>query len=67
MAEHENHSPTQVTHFLKGTDFPAGRDDLLETAKANKAGDDVLDQIGRMPDQEYHTMADVMKGFGASR
>ncbi len=52
MAESQAHSPTQVTHFLKGTEFPAGRADLMKTAKADHAGKDMLDQIGGMRDQE---------------
>lgn len=60
------HSPTNVTHFLKGIDFPAKRGDLLQHAKRNHAEQDVLREIEHMPDQEYKTMADVMKGFGKS-
>lgn len=60
------HSPVNVTHFLKGVDFPAKRNDLLQHAKQNKADSEVLQEIEQMPDQEYATMADVMKGFGKS-
>lgn len=58
------HSPVNVTHALKGMDFPAKRDDLLRHAKQNHAEKEVLDEIARMPDQNYGSMADVMKGFG---
>lgn len=58
------HSPANVTHFLKGIDFPAKRDDLLRHAKRNHAEQEVLDEIQAMPEQEYGSMADVMKGFG---
>lgn len=58
------HSPANVTHFLKGIEFPAKRDDLLRHARQNHADKDVLDEIQSMPEQEYGSMADVMKGFG---
>lgn len=58
------HSPANVTHFLKGIDFPAKRADLLRHARQNNAEQEVLQEIEQMPDQEYGSMADVMKGFG---
>jgi hypothetical protein len=57
-------APTSVTHVLKGIDFPARRGELLRRATENRADAEVLHRIERMPDQEYATMADVMKGFG---
>jgi hypothetical protein len=57
-------SPANITHHLKGTDFPATRADLEKNAKQNGAENDVLDVIRQMPDQEYGSMADVTKGVG---
>jgi hypothetical protein len=57
-------SVASVTHALKGIGFPAIKSDLLNGPKQNHAERAVLDIIGAMPDQEYRTMADVMKGFG---
>ena len=57
-------SPVNVTHHLKGIDFPAKRQDLVGQAKNNGAPPEVLKKIEAMPDQTYETMADVMKGFG---
>ncbi len=61
-----DNSPINVTHVLKGIDFPASRDDLLAHARKNHADKHVLEEIGNMPEQDYTTMADVMKGFGQS-
>ncbi|WP_428486847.1 DUF2795 domain-containing protein [Rhodopila sp.] len=58
------HSPVNITHFLKGIDFPAKRDDLLRHARQNHAEQEVLREIEQMPNQDYGSMADVMKGFG---
>jgi hypothetical protein len=55
-----------VTKHLRGIDFPASKQDLLEKARSENAGEEVIQQIERMPDQEYQSMADVMKGFGQS-
>ncbi|MCW2237129.1 DUF2795 domain-containing protein [Azospirillum canadense] len=57
-------SPINVTHVLKGIDFPASKQDLVKHAQSHKADDEVLDTLKKMPDQEYGTMADVMKGYG---
>ena len=57
-------SPANITHDLKGIDFPAGRDDLVKHAQKNDADEEVLEVIRQMPGQEYGSMADVMKGVG---
>lgn len=57
-------SPANITHHLKGIDFPAKRSDLEKHAKDQGAEEDVLEVIRNMPDQEYGSMADVMKGVG---
>jgi hypothetical protein len=58
------HSPSNIAHNLRGVDFPAQKQSLVEQAKQNGAEDKVLDVIGSMPDGEYQDMADVMKGVG---
>ena len=62
----EGHSPTDVTKHLKGIDFPAGKQDILEHAKKQGADGEVLALIDKMPDGKFETMADVMKGVGRS-
>jgi hypothetical protein len=57
-------SPANVTHFLKGIEFPASKDDLLEHAKENDAEDAVCEMIEKMPDADYQSMADVMRAYG---
>jgi hypothetical protein len=58
------HSPSNILHHLKGVDFPADKNGLLEQAQKNNAEGDILDILRQMPDGEYHTMADVLKGVG---
>lgn len=58
----ERLSPAQMVKFLEGVDLPASRQDLLRHVREKARA--VLDVIEAMPDQEYRTMADVMKGIG---
>lgn len=58
------HSPSNILHHLKGIDFPADKDALVATAKKNDADKDILDVIRQLPDTQYQSMADVLKGVG---
>jgi len=58
------HSPANMAQHLKGIDFPADKQDLLDVAKQNGADEDVLEVIENLPDDEYQSMADVMKAYG---
>ncbi|WP_312479541.1 DUF2795 domain-containing protein [Stutzerimonas nitrititolerans] len=60
-------SPANVATYLKGIDYPAQKDDLVQHAKKNGAESEVIDMLNRMPEQEYSNMADVMKGYGEAR
>ncbi|ADG20222.1 hypothetical protein QF000_001555 [Paraburkholderia atlantica] len=53
-----------VQKALKGASYPADKDSLIETAKANGADDDVLQRLQDLPDQQYQSPADVSKGVG---
>lgn len=58
------HSPSNIAQHLKHIHFPCSKEDLVQQARKNQAEDDVLDVLRQMPEQEYKTMADVMKGVG---
>jgi len=58
------HSPSNILHHLKGVDFPADKNGLVQQAQKNNADADILDILRQMPEGEYHTMADVLKGVG---
>ena len=58
------HSPTNIAHHLGGIDFPAGKDDLIKHAEGKNADQDVMEILTQMPEREYGSMADVMKGVG---
>ena len=58
------HSPANVTHHLKGIHLPAKKQDLLKQAQMNGAERDVMDVLNGMPDEEFASIADVMKAVG---
>lgn len=60
-------SAANVTHALKGIDFPCSKQDLIKHARSNNAEKTVLDELGNLPEEQYNSMAEVMKGFGQSR
>ena len=58
------HSPANVTHHLKGMDFPASKEDLIQQARRNGAEGAVLEVLEAFPEDEFESMADVMKAYG---
>jgi len=57
-------SPAQIEKFLKGIDFPVSKQSLINHAKQNKAPDDVMQLLQRMPDKEYGSAADIAREIG---
>ena len=57
-------SPANVAHFLEGIDFPANKGDLIACAEQNGAPDAVIDVLNALPDEEFQSMADVMRAYG---
>ncbi len=52
---------------LKGIDYPAGRQDLIDQARKNGASEDVITAIEGFSDRTYHSAADVSTEFGKVR
>jgi Protein of unknown function (DUF2795) len=59
----EGHVSAHLGRFLKGLEFPAGQHDLLESARQNGADQGVLEVLGKMPQREYESMAEVMEFY----
>jgi hypothetical protein len=57
-------SPISVQKHLKGTTYPASKEDLVQRARANAAPDDVMQMIRQLPPHTYDSPADVMRAFG---
>ena len=60
-------SAASVEKSLKGIDFPASKQDLINHAKKNNAPQEVLSILNDMPERQYQTAADVAKGIGEVR
>jgi hypothetical protein len=57
-------SPAQLAHYLRGVQFPASKQDLKADAKKNQAPPEILKFFDELPDEQYRTMAEVMKALG---
>ncbi|WP_444438673.1 DUF2795 domain-containing protein [Pseudomonas sp. A6] len=53
-------SPAILTAYLKGIDFPANREMLVDPARGNGVGSSLIEPIGKLPDKDYENMAGVM-------
>ena len=57
-------SPAQVEKSIKGTHFPAQKQDLIQRAKENNANQDVLEVLENMPDKQFKSPVDISKAMG---
>lgn len=58
-----NVSAAEVQKFLKGVDYPARKEDLVSKAREEGAPKEVIDEINRMPGNEFNSPSDLMKGY----
>jgi hypothetical protein len=57
-------NPIQLQKHLKGIDYPASKQDLIDHAEEHGADDNVRSLLEQLPDEEYETPADVSKAVG---
>ena len=57
-------NPIQVQRFLRGVDYPASRQALIETARREGADENVLATLARLPDRIYDAPTDVAREIG---
>jgi len=58
-------SPIQVQRFLEGVDYPASRDDLVETARGAGADEPVLAALERLPERDYDAPTAVSEALAS--
>ncbi len=60
------HGPSNVMEHIKGIDFPASKNDLVERAREEQGPDtdDVVNALEKLPDRQYNSPADVMHEVG---
>lgn len=59
-----NTSPAQVQKELKGVDYPASKQDLLDLVGNSGNKKEVRDLLDQIPDKEYNSPVDVSKEIG---
>ncbi|GGP65561.1 hypothetical protein GCM10010185_42970 [Saccharothrix coeruleofusca] len=57
-------NPIQVQKFLSGVDYPATKDDIVDTAQAQGADDDLLEVLRNLPMDQFDSPNDVSEAIG---
>jgi hypothetical protein len=55
-------TPTLLEKHLQGLEFPAGKEELLLRAQANQAPDEVMTAIFDLPDREFNSIDELIRG-----
>ncbi len=56
-------SASQIQLYLKGIDYPANREKILETARSNKAPSNVMSFLTRLPERQYSRPTEIEQEF----
>lgn len=54
----------EIAHAMKGIDFPATRQDLVNQAQRNGAPQTIIGRLQELPDEEFGNAAAVMEVVG---
>jgi Protein of unknown function (DUF2795) len=54
-------NPIDIQRHLKGVDYPADRDELVEVARSEDAPPEVLEALEALPDDEFEGPDEVME------
>lgn len=57
-------NPIQLQKHLKGVDYPASKQDLINHAKQQGADENALSALEQIPEREYETPTDVSQAIG---
>ncbi len=57
----------EIEKALKGMNYPASKDDLVQKAKQNNASQDVIQTIQKLPQDRFNSPTDVQKAWGQGR
>ena len=56
-------SAAELQMYLKGINYPADKQKLVQTARSNGATQQVMEFIDRLPSQQYKSPIEVEKAF----
>lgn len=57
-------NPIQLQKYLKGVDYPASKEQLIQHAQKQGADENAISVLQQIPDQEYETPTDVSAAVG---
>jgi hypothetical protein len=57
-------SPIDIARHLEGLNLPANKQDVVRHVRSKGANADEITAVERLPDQEFSTFADILKGIG---
>jgi hypothetical protein len=60
-------NPIQLQKFLKGIDYPADKNTLLQRARENGADDNVMRTLEQLPRDRFNSPNDVSEAVGELR
>ena len=58
-------NPIEVQKHLKGMNYPADKETLVQTAEQNGASGELLDQLRGLGQDEFSGPDDVMRALGS--
>lgn len=56
-------NPIQIQKYLKGVDYPASREQLIDNAKKLGADENICASLEQLPDEDFQTPAEVSQAF----
>lgn len=59
-----NVSASEIQLYLKGMDYPASKNDLMQQAEQNEAPDFVMEWFRKLPERTYERANHVEEEFG---
>lgn len=57
----------EIQQALKGMDYPADKNELMQQAKQNNASQNVMKTIENLPNKKFNSPIDVQKAFGGQK
>lgn len=57
-------SPTNISKFLEGIDYPQSKSDIVAYAYAHGCGDEVIHALEGLHERVYETLAEVQADLG---
>ncbi len=60
----EHVSAAQIQKFLKGINYPAGKDEILDQARSNDAPENVMSVLEKLPSRTYNRPTEIEQEFG---